>query len=133
MTRRIGGTFAPALPAEKLATYKSLADGSGPKVREAMRKLISMIEEFRKTPDSANPGMPHPSGLGIVVPLEDAEIARMDEHVPWQEELNLWGAWFDAISPTDAKELRDAAFHLLWFGRELFLDREPMTSDKIKR
>jgi len=131
MQARIGGTFAPSLDADKLVVYKTLAAAASPKIAEAMGKLISMIEEFRKTPDSANPGKPHPSGRGVIVPLENAEIVRMDAHVPWDDELNLWATWFEGISPTDAKPLRDAAFHLLWFGRELFLDREPMTTDKL--
>jgi hypothetical protein len=30
-----------------------------------------------------------------------------------------------------AGELRNAAFHLLWFCKELTLDREPLTVDKL--
>lgn len=29
------------------------------------------------------------------------------------------------------KELRDACFHLVWFAKELTMDREPMTNDMI--
>jgi hypothetical protein len=129
---RVGGSFAPPLPPERLARYRELAESATPQVREAMTKLCDMVEAFGRTPRSRAPGAPHPSGAPIaIVPLEQAEIERMDEHVPWQEELDVFAGWFDRIDPARQKELRDAAFHLLWFGRELFLDREPLCSDQL--
>lgn len=126
-----GGSFAPPLPAEKLVAYKALAETADPQTKEAMSVLAKMLEEFRKTPESKAKGTPHPSGLGQIVLLEGEEIKRMWEHVPWQEELDMYAALFDKIDPVGQKELRDAAHHLLWFGRELCLDREPITNDKL--
>lgn len=127
----IGGSFAPPLDAAKLAEYKALAAAAEEKVREGMTALIKMVETFRETPASTQTGKPHPSGRGLVVPLDEAEVKRIWDVVPWQEELDLYAGWFDKIDPVKLKPLRDAAFHLLWYGRELFLDREPMTADRL--
>jgi hypothetical protein len=90
-----------------------------------------MVRKFRETPDSVQPGTPHPSGRGVIVPLEDAEIQRIWDVVPWMEELKMYGQLFEKISATEQRDLRNAAFHLLWFGKELCSDREPITNDKL--
>lgn len=128
---RIGGSFAPPLTAEKLAHYKSLAKNAGGQIGDYMAQLAKMLETFRETPDSQQPGTPHPSGRGTIVPLEDAEIERIWDVVPWAEELDVIGKVFDTIPAATQAELRNAAFHLLWFGRELCADREPITNDKL--
>lgn len=71
------------------------------------------------------------NGVGVVVPLEEEEIKRIWDHVPWKEELDMYSAVFEEIPPGTNRDLRNAAFHLLWYGRELELDREPMTTDKL--
>jgi len=131
MPSHIGGSFAPPLDADTLADYKSLAATAPEQVGEYMRDLIQMLKVFRETPDSEQPGKPHPSGRGTIVPLEDAEIKRIWDVVPWKEELDVMGGVFDNIDPLTQRELRNAAFHLLWFGRELCADREPITTDKL--
>lgn len=125
---RFGGSFAP--PLDSLEPYKSLAATAPEQVKDYMTKLIVMLETFRQTPDSTLPGSPHPSGRGNIVPLDDAEVKRIWDVVPWSEELDAMAVVFDRIGP-EQKPLRDAAFHLLWFGRELCADREPITSDKL--
>jgi hypothetical protein len=50
--------------------------------------------------------------------------------VPWRYEIEAMQRLFDGIDPAE-KELRDAAFHLLWFVTELERDREPVTNDKL--
>jgi len=129
--KHIGGSFAPPLSNERLEAYKSLANSATPQVKDYMLQLAKMLEVFRETPDSTNPGAPHPSGRVVIVPLEDAEIKRIWDFVPWSQELDVMGAVFDKINATIQKELRNAAFHLLWFGRELCADREPITNDKL--
>jgi hypothetical protein len=37
----------------------------------------------------------------------------------------------DTKPELESTEIRDAAFHLLWYAKELTLDREPITSDMI--
>lgn len=128
---RIGGTFAPPLTDKMLTRYQELAQTASPQVREAMLILVNMMQRFNETPDSTQPGSPHLSGVGTIIPLHKDEIARMDEHVPWKEELEMFGDLFEQLDPESQKELRNAAFHLLWFGKELVLDRQPITSDKL--
>lgn len=164
MAKQFGGIFAPPITKEKLDKYKLLAATAQPPiVKEWMEKLITMVEVFQQTPDSPQPGTPHPSGRGVIVPLEKKEIDRIWDHVPWKEELDLISEIFDKLptgtrpgprikvplTPTAekpdnhylkdttevvdqrAKELRDAAFHLRWYAGQLFLDREPLTNDKL--
>lgn len=130
MPLQYGGSFAPALPAN-LAPYRALAEKAEPQAREAMLKLCTMVDVFRETPDSTLPGTPHPSGMGVMVPLEAAEVERIWDHVPWEEELKMYAGWFDAIPNDTQKPLRDAAHHLLWYGYELLRDREPLTKERV--
>lgn len=138
--------FAPPLNEAELAEYKSLAESAEEPVRDAMASLITMVEKFRETPESKLPGValetpytqsPFRDGKGNpkappqIVPLEDSEVERIWDYVPWGHELNAMGQVFEQIPHESKPELRNAAFHLLWFGRELLLDREPMTNDKI--
>ena len=123
---------------ERLAVYKGYADAAEPQTAEAMRALARLIEEWHavqgehaKTPKRMG-GAAHPSGTGQVVSLHPDEVSRLWDAVPWNEELEMFGRIFDRIDPQGNKELRDAAFHLLWYGRELFLDRVPMTTDRTQ-
>jgi len=128
-TRYIGGSFAPPLTPEKLEDYKVLAEEcQDRKVDGYMADLIKMVELFRETPESKNGGSAHPSGRGAIVPLEDSEIERIWDAVPWPEECDVMGKAFDVLPPGD---LRNAAYHLLWYARELASDREPITTDKL--
>lgn len=127
----IGGSFAPPLPPEKLESFKELAAKSEPQTRAYMEELIHMVEVFRETPASRQPGTPHPAGLGQVVMLEEDEIKRIDHVVPWPEEIELMSAVFNKLDPATDKPTRDAAYHLLWFARRLAKDREPITNDKL--
>ena len=136
--RHIRGTFAPPLTNEKLQEYSELADNAPGSIKEKMKNLIEMVLVFRETPDSKNEGRPHPSGRGFIIPLEQKEIERIWDYVPWNDdgedhinECNMIGELFEKIDRATNRELRNAAFHLLWFARELAMDREPITSDKI--
>lgn len=126
--KQIGGSFAPPLSDEQITSYEQLAKACDDrKCSGFMLDLVKMVRAFRETGDSKQPGKPHPAGRGVIVPLEDAEIERMWDLVPWPEECDLMGQAFDTLTG----ETRNAAYHLLWFARELTLDREPITSDKI--
>lgn len=131
MPAHIGGSFAPPLDDAKLARYQDLAANASAQIKDLMTKLIEMLKVFRQTPKSTLPAVKHPSGRGLIVPLDAVEIERIWAHVPWAEELTMYGQVFDQIDPVIDKEVRDAAFHLLWFGRELCLDREPTTNDLL--
>ena len=128
---RIGGSFAPPLDSEKIAAYRELAKSAeDERVRDAMLPLCDMVDSFHQTPKSKLSGKPHPVGLGVVVPLEEDEIKRIWDLVPWDYECDALGKLFETL-PSDQKDLRNAAFHLLWFARELTKDREPITNDLL--
>jgi hypothetical protein len=129
MRTYVGGSMAPPLDAAKLAAYRKLAEDAPEQAGGAMAALLDMADAYLGGPAAKDrgkkAGTPHPSGAGAVVPLDDAEVKRLWDVVPWNEELEMYAKVFDAIDPIAEKKLRDAAFHLLWLGRELFLDREP--------
>lgn len=94
------------------------------------------------------------------VPLQDDHVEQLWDVTPWLREVDAMKVLFGrlptgegysyflpketlpdgrtvvrerrAISDPIAKELRDAAHHLLWYVQELALYREPLTSDVLK-
>lgn len=128
---RFGGSFAPPMDDAKLASYYELAEKAPPAVRDEMQKLCRMMEVFGETPRSRQRGTPHPSGMGAIVPLEPAEIHRIDQHVPYEHECKMLTELFETLDPEEQRDLRNAAFHLLWFAVELCKDREPITNDQL--
>lgn len=128
--KRIGGTFAPQLTDESLASYKELKPADGP-VGDAMETLLKCVEKWWDLPESQGTEITrHPVGRGVIVPLEDSIAKTLWDLIPWDHELNAIQQLFDTIDSKNA-ELRNAAFHLLWFVKELNLDREPMTNDLL--
>jgi hypothetical protein len=127
----IGGSFAPPLDADKLATYNALAHDAPEQIGEAMHKLIDMVTRFQQNPCSGAECKPHPVGVGHIQHLEESEVKRIWDAVPWKEECDMYAKLFDGIDAATNKELRDAAHHLLWFAYELTADREPCTCDKL--
>lgn len=130
-----GGSFAPPLTDELLDRYTHLIDDlpAESEVRDALSKLLRCCEIWWGMPESTggNGTSNHKSGRGLIVNL-DKQIARdLWEHIPWTRELDSYGELFDRLSPITEKELRNAAFHLLWHVKELDLDREPITKDKL--
>lgn len=139
--QRIGGSFAPPLTAEQLDHYESLSHSAPDNVGDGMRRLVSMLRMFWETPESTAKPRLHPVGVGYIVDLEDSEIERIWDVVPWlnaeqrekngkigDDDCDQYSRLFDVLQPG---ELRNAAFHLLWYARELANDREPMTNDKL--
>lgn len=128
MAQRLGGSFAPRIDEEKLEQYRQLAGNvQDQRCSDYMLKLVEMLDLFYETPDSTLPGTKHPIA-GMVVPLEDAETTRIWDKVPYSDECDLIGKAFDILPPG---EQRNAAYHLLWYARELTLDREPMTQERV--
>lgn len=127
MLQKLGGSFAPKIDEAKLEQYRQLAGSvEDQRCSDYMFQLVEMLEVFFETPDSILPGTKHPI-LGTVIPLEDAEVKRIWDKVPWSDECDLIGKVFDNLPPG---EQRNAAYHLLWYARELTLDREPMTQER---
>jgi hypothetical protein len=134
MAQRIGGSFAPPLTDELLAKYRAMAESLDPKsqVRDQMLKLLQCCSHWWELPESTGENnRPHPSGAGVIVDLDEHIKAKLWDDIPWASELTAMGDVFDGIDPVSDKELRNAAFHLLWHVKELDLDREPLTNDKL--
>lgn len=146
MPRFIGGSFAPPLTDASLAAYKSLAEAlpATSPVRDAMLRLHACVSRWWDLPESTGGGRPHPVGRGFIVDLDKEIAASLWDSIPWgggkdadgnpvPDELGEMARVFDVIpaTPAASKALRDAAHHLLWFAKELNLDREPITNDKL--
>jgi len=130
--------FAPPLTAEKLVEFRELKKQADAPVADAMEELIVMVETFLKTGKSKRdpevvPMLARKDGKTITkaecVPLEDKEVERIWDVVPWEHEINAMADLFESLPNGD---LRNAAFHLIWYARELVRDREPMTNDTLK-
>jgi hypothetical protein len=133
MVYRVGGSFAPPLSDELLASYKALTDALQPSpVKDAMTALLRCCGVWWDLPEPVGTSsFAHPSGAGTVVRLEAAHAAELDQYIPWQHELSAIQKLFDEIDNESDKQLRDSAFHLLWHVKELDLGREPMTADRL--
>jgi hypothetical protein len=127
----LGGSFAPRLPPERLKECLAHAESAPPGVAKAMRALAAAVGAHHGLARPKKAGRPHPVGVGTVVPLEGHAKAALDEHLPEGDELDAYAARFEAI-PAEDKDLRDAAFHLLWYCRELRLGREPLFAEDLK-
>lgn len=129
---RIGGSFAPPLSEDLLSDYyqEIVKVPEESQLGDYLRTLLKCCNAWWELPESeAIDTEPHPSGRGTVVKLAQEYQERLFDLIPWMEELNTMGNVFEQIPPTD--RLRNIAFHLLWHVKELCLDREPITSDKL--
>lgn len=61
------------------------------------------------------------------VPLEAEHVKLLWDKTPWIRELVAMEPLLDSIDPVSQKELRDCAYHLNWYCREITRDREPLT------
>lgn len=138
--QRIGGSFAPPLTTTDLDSIEGLANTTETRVQKAMLRLVLMLRTFWETGESTREGTPHPVGVGTIVPLKDGEVQRIWDLVPWKDEATRLKHGeigdddcdqYSQLFATLKGEVRSAAFHLLWYARELALDREPMTADKL--
>lgn len=130
--RQFGGSFPPPLTDEKLSEYRTLAESEpASPVRDAILTLLKCCENWWNLSESTTQVIrKHSSGVGSIVPLSKENMAALDNDIPWGHELESIQGLFDGIDPAK-KELRNAAFHLLWHVKELYLDREPITADKL--
>lgn len=133
--------FAPPLTDEKLAEYKRLASGcQDAEVKDAMETLLKCVEKWWELPESKRKdgdrfSIVHKGKKANyeVTPLEEDHVKELWEVTPWMRELNLLsnGADNGLFDKIPGGSLRNAAFHLLWLCKEITLDREPLTQDKL--
>jgi hypothetical protein len=133
--------FAPSLTGDNLEKYADVISKTDPKTElgEALRKCLACVQAWYAIPESTRKTSEKFSILHQgkevsfgVTPLEQEQIDALWDSTPWMRELNAFSTpaangVFDSL----AGELRDAAFHLLWHAKEITLDREPLTVDKL--
>lgn len=105
---------------------------------DALDKLLACVKLWWELPEST--GTADDQKLKIrhrgkdvrvkITALTPDLVKQLWDAVPWAYELNAMQALFDTI-PDESKVLRDAAFHLLWYVKELEKDREPLTADRL--
>lgn len=136
--------FAPPLTDDLLRAYRILADAlpdSRGDVRDALRECLKAVETWWGLPESK--GNARHDGHLLLVHRKEERLVRITglsetlkkelwDSIPWDYEIAAMEKLFESISNETGRELRDAAFHLLWHVRELSLDREPLTQDALK-
>jgi hypothetical protein len=126
-----GGSFAPEMSETDFRYYKSRIDQTDVEtvLGDYLRKTLKPIETWWDLPESVGPsGELHKSGRGVLQPLDAEVLEALWEDIPWEPEINAIQAEFEKM-PTG--ELRNIAFHLLWYLKELNLDREPLTRQRV--
>jgi hypothetical protein len=135
--------FAPELTDERLARYEVLANAlpdSRGEVRDAMRECLAAAKLWWQLPESK--GDRKDQSLDVrhqnkdrsvkLTSLTPDLVEQLWDAVPWPYELDAMQSLFDrTFQGREEAELKDACFHLLWFARELCLDREPLTQEKL--
>lgn len=119
---QVAGCIAPPLTLETLASYRELAKSAPAPVADAMLRFCELAEFVLAHP---------PAGEGFLAPLTEAEVTAYWDLCPFMDECLLLEARFESIDAQSQKTLRDAAYHLSWFAKEIALDRVPMTTDKL--
>ena len=128
-----GGSFAPELTEPTLARYADLVRTTDPAsvIGDYLRQLMKVVNAWWALPESTGPaGEKHASGRGVLQPLDETIKSELWELIPWAGEINAIQAELDNLP---SGELRDAAFHLLWYVKELDLDREPLTLERVSQ
>lgn len=127
---RAGACFAPPLDCAKLAHYSDLAESiTDDEIATSYWFLLRCVQRWWEIPESQSTSTSvHECGKGTIVPLDGECRELLGSVIPSREQLGECGVRFDKLP---SGELRDAAFHLLWFGWELALGREPITNDKL--
>lgn len=129
--------FAPPLTDEKIAEYQAIIDGcQDARIKDAMNQCMACVKVWWELPVSERKDIKLWSikhrGQEIEYierPLEQEHVKALDAVTPWDTECTLMGQLFDRIKGDD--NLRNAAFHLLWFTKEITRDREPMTLEVL--
>lgn len=123
--------LAPELTDEKLARYADLiAALPASRAKSVAEECLACVRAWWELPAShmraeralriVHKGKTHEIDI---TPLTRELADKLFDVTPWTEDTVAMGAALDSLTG----EVRDAAYHLLWFATELSLDREPMT------
>lgn len=133
--------FAPPLNDKTLTEYKKLFKNVEDKeLKDCLDTLHKCTEAWWKQAESQATGQKEwlfytkdgKEVRGIEQPLQPEQVESLWDTTPWMRELVAMEPILDKINPQSEKELRNAAFHLLWFAKEITLDREPMTTERLQ-
>ena len=139
--------MAPPLTESRLAEIRQITGGvHDERLHDAMTMMLQCVEKWWSLPDSR-------AGDQVVKgvkkkrvewefdqgrtrvseqPLEEQYVDALWNVTPWMDELLALEPLLEKIDPVSQKALRDAAFTLMFFCKELTLDREPMTMDRLQ-
>lgn len=128
--------FAPDLTQDKLDDYEILGlHIKDPQIKDYYTRCLECVKQWWQLPESSLKAKTEIDVLhqGVnkkvsIVPLEKSHQEQLFNSLPWLTDCEPIGKAFDTIPQG---ELRDAAFHLLWYVIELTNDREPITQSKL--
>jgi hypothetical protein len=132
--------YAPPINDTKLADYTALiAAMPASPVKDSLQKLLACVKAWFALPDSTRTDgatIDHiHNGQPITVkevPFTQELIDQLWDVTPWMHELaGLSTTTDDGLFDLLSGPVRDCAFHLLWHVKEITLDREPITLDKL--
>lgn len=135
--------IAPALNETTLAVYGAEVNALEPsELKDTLLRLYRCVENWFRLPESKRTDVKQweftngTTGEKLTCkdqPLEEEHIMALWDTTPYMRELVAMEPLLDSIDLVTDKSLRDMVFHLLWFAKELTLDREPMTTDKLTK
>lgn len=133
-------TVGDFLDSEDAPVAKASANGNHnhPKHQSGVGYIIPLSEKTRKVStvqglrkhrlNSLGNPETH-KGLFDLLPTGTKETTPKDSESFSDGETRLKAS--SVVSDSEARDIRDAAFHLLWFARELEMGRVPMTQDML--
>jgi hypothetical protein len=131
--------FAPPFSDDLLKTYEKLiTDVKESELKDYLKSLYKCVNHWWGLPDSKETpvkkwAFKRSNGTDVIgheQPLDTKIKEDLYEVTPWMRELLAMESIIGSIPNAD-KTLRDCAFHLLWACKELTLDREPMTIERL--
>jgi hypothetical protein len=137
---------APPIDAGTLERYKNLIDNfQEGELKDTLKELHKAVEVWVNLKNSPNfdlsklEGVTWRSDYSVKTvtfeekSLDKEHVDALWDYVPWMRELDtLSTPKGDGLFDNLTGELRNCAFHLLWYCKELTLDRVPITSDMLQ-
>lgn len=129
--------LAPALSDELLSRFKSLIQSQEErsKLRDYLDTLLKCVEAWWNIRESTLETVTAVAQTGPTTghkvqlqELDNGVIQSLWNTTPWMEEILLMEEEFSSLTDGD---VRNMAFHLSWFAKEITLDREPLTVERI--
>lgn len=123
--------FAPPITDGHLSSWQALVKGTKGLTRHALETLHALVQQHKAhhQPSEAPPLASQTYDVGVAhhIPLHHDTKTAVAEHLPTDEEMKVYDELFGKLQG----ELRDMAYHLLWYALELKKGREPITKDKL--